>query len=62
MIELTDRFFIQPSKVAVIKDIGDGKCAVFVEGQSAVDGGFTVEGEAVEIAEKIDDALDEDED
>ena len=62
MIEIGQGLFIQASKVVAVKDVGDGKCAVFTEGQSAVDGGFTVDGEAIDVAEKIDDALDEDED
>jgi hypothetical protein len=57
VIELGDGFYVQPSKVAAVKDVGDGKCAVFTEGQSAIDGGFLVEGEAVDIADKIDEAL-----
>jgi hypothetical protein len=61
MIELVDGVFVQPEKVALIRALGTGKCAVFTDGQSAVDGGFLIEMEAVDAADKIDEAL-EDED
>jgi hypothetical protein len=60
MIELGDGVFVQPALVAVVKKAGDGKCAIFTAGQSATDGGFVIDEEAVEVAEKIDNALDED--
>lgn len=60
MIELTEGVFVQPSLVAIIKSAGDGKCSVFTAGQSATDGGFLIDEEAIDVAEKIDDALDED--
>lgn len=43
--------------VAVVKNLGDGKCAVFTPGQSATDGGFLVEAEWSDLVGEINDEL-----
>jgi hypothetical protein len=60
MIEIGDGLFVQPEEVAAIKSAGDGKSVLYLKGQSALEG-FVVEGEAVDIADKVDGEL-EDED
>ncbi len=59
MIEIADGVFVQPSLVALVREVGDNKCALFTAGQSATDGGFLIDKDAVDVAEKLDDALDE---
>ena len=61
MIEAGDGFYIQPDKVVAIKksSLGEGKCTVFTVGQSAQDGGFVVDMDAEDLADKIDSALEE---
>ena len=58
MIELADGFFVQPSEVAAVKSAGEGKSILYLKGQSALEG-FVVEGEALDIADKVDEELDE---
>lgn len=62
MIEIIEGLFICPEHVIAVKDIGDGSCAVFMVGQSAADGGFTVEREALEVATDIAEELLEEDD
>ena len=65
LIELVEGFWVDPERVAVVKATGKKKCALFLEGQSAIDGGFTLDFPAEEVAvhinDGIDDYLDEDE-
>jgi hypothetical protein len=66
-IEIDDGYFLNPAKVTAIKAIGKKKCALFVDGQSALEG-FVVERNALELAQEIADGAegpaeaDEDED
>jgi hypothetical protein len=59
MIEITDGLWVNPKLVAVIKDVGDERCAIFTPGQSATDGGFLVDRPIAEVVEEIE-AEDED--
>lgn len=59
MIEIEKGTFINPNLIAVIKSVGDGKCALFTAGQSAADGGFLVDYDADELAEEIEKAIEE---
>jgi hypothetical protein len=59
MIEISDGFFVQPSEVAAVKSTGEGKSILYLKGQSALEG-FVLEGEALDIADRVDGALDED--
>jgi len=56
LIELSEGFFVNPELVAVVKVVDKNKCALFTSGQSAVDGGFTVDYSAEEVAEAVNDA------
>jgi hypothetical protein len=56
MIEVSDGLFVQASEVAAVKSAGEGKSTLYLKGQSALDG-FAVEGEAVDIAAKVDEEL-----
>ena len=59
MIEIVDGVFVNPRKVAVIKEVDKDKCALFTSGQSAVDGGFLIDRPAIEVAEEIANELEE---
>jgi hypothetical protein len=61
MIEIADGLYIQPCHVTCVKRTDEGKCAVFVSGQKAEDGGFCVEREAEDVVAEIDEALEPDE-
>lgn len=56
LIELVEGFFVRPEDVVVVKATGDGGCALFTVGQSAVDGGFRLPFSAAEVAEELNDA------
>lgn len=62
LIEIEEGLFIQPRKVMAVKTIEEDKCAVFMSGQSAVDGSFLVHRDAVDVADDVNSALSEDED
>jgi hypothetical protein len=53
MFELVDGFFVDPWCVMAIKSAGKGKCSVFLKGQSAMDGGFLIEKDALEAATDV---------
>ena len=55
MIELVEGFFVDPHAVTVIKAISKSKCALWVTGQSALDG-FVLDYPADEVAEAVTDA------
>lgn len=57
LIEVEEGLFIQPCKVMVVKATEEGKCAVFMSGQSAVDGSFIVHRDAVDVADDVNEAL-----
>ena len=59
MIEIDEGLFICVSHVVAVKSVDDGKCAIFMVGQSAADGGFLVERDALEVAEEITDELED---
>jgi hypothetical protein len=59
LIELGEGFFVNPEDVAVVKATGEGKCALFTVGQSAVDGGFHIPYDAQEISQHVNDACEE---
>ena len=59
MIEIDDGLFLEPRCGIVIKAIEEGKCALFLPGQSAIDGGFLLNRVAAELAEEIADELDD---
>ena len=62
MIEIADGLFIEPGHVAVVKRLEEGKCALFVVGQSALDGGFLLDREAEDVCDEIDAALAQEDD
>lgn len=55
MIELVDGFWVVPENVTVIKKIDEEKCALWVVGQSAMDG-FVLDYPAEEVVEALLDA------
>jgi hypothetical protein len=59
LIELHEGFFVNPDHVAVVKVAGKLKCSLYTPGQSATDGGFLVPYAAEEVAQQINDAIDE---
>jgi hypothetical protein len=59
LIELVEGFFVEPDFVAVVKATGEDRCAIFTPGQSATDGGFTVPYSAAQVAEHVNDAMEE---
>ena len=58
MIEVSEGFFVQPEEVAAVKSAGNGKSVLYLKGQSALEG-FVIEGEAVDVAERVDEELEE---
>jgi hypothetical protein len=60
MIELVEGFWVEPDKVTVVKAIDKDRCAIWVDGQSALDG-FTLDYPADEVVEALNDELYEDE-
>ena len=59
MIEILEGVWLNPHSVTVIKAISENKCALWVRGQSAMDG-FVFEYPASEVAEAVNDACEED--
>ncbi len=57
MIELSDDFWIAPEHVTLIRKTGENQCALFFVGQSAIDGGHLIPWAAGEVAEVVNDAL-----
>jgi hypothetical protein len=58
MIEIQDGFYIQPCHVIAVKQINDKSCNVFLTGHGPTEG-FTVDRPAVEVADEVDDELDD---
>jgi hypothetical protein len=57
LIELVEDFYVNPEMVAVVKVTDKNQCALFTNGQSAMDGGFTLPYSAEEVVESLNDAL-----
>ena len=57
--EIVKGFFCDPEYVAVVKATGDESCAVFTAGQSAVDGGFHLPYPAEQVAQEVNDLIEE---
>ena len=53
MFEVETGLFVDPWQVVAVKRVGDGQCCVFLKGQSAVDGGFLVNDDALKIATDV---------
>jgi len=53
MIEIKTGLIVDPWKVAAVKRVGEGQCAVFLDGHSAVDGGFLVDDDYIKIATDV---------
>lgn len=62
LIDIADDLAVRTSDVVAVRNLGGGKCAVFLAGQSAVDGGFTVEREFEELVAELNDETDDGED
>lgn len=60
MIELIENFWCDPFSVTVVKAISENKCALWVTGQSAMDG-FVLDYSAAEVVQAIEDAKQESE-
>lgn len=60
MFEIEEGLIVDPWKVAAVKKVEEGKSAVFLDGQSPIDGGFLVEGDYVKIATDVLEARAED--
>lgn len=60
MFEIDEGLFVDPWQVCVVKRVGDGQCAVFMKGQSAIDGGFLVNKDALEVATDVIEARQDD--
>ena len=56
MLEVDDGIYLSPEHVTMIKSAGEGKCALWVTGQSALDG-FVLDRDAKELAEDISNSL-----
>lgn len=56
MIELVDGFWVAPANVTVVKRIDEERCALWVVGQSAMDG-FVLDYPAEEVVEALQDAI-----
>lgn len=54
LIELLDGFWVVPANVTVIKRIDEERCALWVVGQSAMDG-FVIDYPAEEVVEALHD-------
>ena len=61
MIELVEGLWLDPWAVTMIKKIEDGKCSLWVTGQSALEG-FVLDYDAAEVAEAVNDARNESDD
>jgi len=59
LVGITEDLFVNPWKVTVVKAAGEGKCVLYVSGQSALDG-FVVNRDALEVATDILEAMEED--
>lgn len=57
LVEIYEGFFCDPEEVAVVKTTGKDMCAVFTQGQSAMDGGFALPYAAEEVAAHVNDAI-----
>ncbi len=64
MLALTDDLAVQPRAIAAVKrsSLEDGKCTVYLRGQSATDGGFLLDMEFDEVLDLVNEALDPEED
>lgn len=60
MIELVEGFWVDPFQVTVVKALGEKKCALWVYGQSAMDG-FVLDYSADDVTRAIIDAREEQE-
>jgi hypothetical protein len=58
IIEILDGVWLNPRSVTVIKKIDENSCALWVRGQSAMDG-FVFDYPVGEVAEAVNDACDE---
>lgn len=61
LIQIDGDLFVQPRAIAAVRSSGleDGKCVVFIKGQSAADGGFLVDRPLEEVVEEVNEALSE---
>lgn len=53
LIQVDDDLWVRPSLVAAVKRFDEGKCTVFIAGQSAVDGGFLIDRDADSVVEDV---------
>jgi len=60
LIELAEGFYVDPEFVAVVKATGKDTCALFIPGQSAVDGGFTIDYPAYRVVRILNEEPDDD--
>lgn len=58
-IEIDDGLAVIPCPGMVLKRVGEDQCALFLPGQSAVDGGFLIDRPMDEVQEEIDEALED---
>lgn len=56
MIQIDKGIWVNPKLIAVVRDVGKGKCALFTAGQSSTDS-FYVEREGFDVSEEISAAL-----
>ncbi len=59
MFEIEEGFFVDPWKVAAVRRVGEGQCAVFLDGQSALDGGFLIHDDALKVTTDVMEAREE---
>jgi hypothetical protein len=57
LIDISPDLAVAANHVAAVRDLGDGKCAVFLVGQSAMDGGFTVDRGWTDVVGDVNDEL-----
>jgi hypothetical protein len=53
LVEITPGFYADPFDISIVRETGDGNCAAFTKGQSAVDGGFKLEYGAEQVVEEV---------
>ena len=57
LIDISPDLAVAAQHVAAVKQLDDGKCAVYLVGQSAVDGGFLVDRDWSEVIGDVNEEL-----
>ncbi len=57
LLALTDDLAILPHHISAVRRVDDDQCAVYLVGQSAIDGSFLVDRDFDDVVEEINDGL-----